>query len=125
MGCARAVNGLGEMPLPDKTLPYAVMRSLLKIIGRKRVLPLVERVKRNQPVEEVFVRHFGLQMLRRNHLGIFSDSINLPENVGARMGLATSFTDVREMIEWARKHAPRNACVWVVPYGGSTFGVVG
>lgn len=125
LGCARAVNGLGEMPLADRTLPYKAMRALLKIIGKNRVLPLVAKVKRNQPVEEVFVGHFGLQMLRRNHLGIFSDSKRLPDNIGARMGLATSFTDVQKMIHWAQKNAPKNAKVWTVPYGGSTFCITG
>jgi hypothetical protein len=109
------------MPTPKKTLPYPVMRSLLKVMGKNRILPFVKKAKQGQPVEEVFVGHFGLQMLRRNHLALFSDSPNLPQDIGRKMGLARSYTDVNEMLAWAATKAPRRANVWVFPYGGSTY----
>jgi lactate racemase len=121
MACARSEQGLGEMPLPRKTLPYSIMRTLLHVIGKHRVLPLVEKAKKGEPVEEVFVSHFGLQMLRRNHLGIFSDSDKLPQYIGRKMGLARSFTAINELVSWARQKAPRNATVWIVPHGGTTY----
>jgi len=121
MGLARSVNGLGEMPLAKKTLPYPVMRTILKLIGKKRVLPLVEKAKKDEPVEEVFIGHFALQMLRRNHISIFSDSELLPPDIGAKMGIARSFTDIASMINWAASKAPSSASVWVFPYGGATY----
>ncbi len=121
LGCARCVHGLGEMPLARKTLPYSLMRGLLKVIGKNRVLGLVQKAKKDEPVEEVFVGHFGLQMLRRNHLGIFSDSPKLPLDIGRKMGLARSFTAVQEMVDWAQAKAPSQATVWVVPAGGVTY----
>ncbi len=121
LGLARAENGLGEMPLAKRTLPYGTMRTLLQVIGKHRVLGLVEKAKKGEPVEEVFVGHFGLQMLRRNHLGIFSDSPKLPPDVGRKMGLARSFTEVTEMMVWASGKAPRQATVWAFPCGGATF----
>lgn len=121
MACVKSEFGLGEMPLPRKTLPYSVMRTLLKIIGKKRVLPFVKKVKEGQPVEEIFIGHFGLQMLRRNHLALFSDSSHLPEDIGGKMGLAKSFKRVDDLVEWTRSHAPSKATVWVFPYGGSTY----
>jgi lactate racemase len=121
MGFCRSEHGLGEMPTPKKTLPYPVMRALLKVMGKKRVLPFVKKAKQGQPVEEVFVGHFGLQMLRRNHLALFSDSPHLPQSVGRKMGLARSYTDVQEMLAWAATKAPRQAKVWIFPYGGSTY----
>jgi len=121
MGCLQCERGLGEMPLPPKTLPYTVTRTILKVIGKHRVLPLVEKVKKGQPVEEVFIGHFGLQMLRRNHLALFSDSKLLPPDVGRKIGLARSFTSVDEMVAWAATKLPRAATVWVVPYGGATY----
>ncbi|MEW5724266.1 MAG: nickel-dependent lactate racemase [Thermodesulfobacteriota bacterium] len=123
LGLVRCLEGLGEMPIPKKTLPYPVMRSLLRIIGRDRVLPLVQRVRRGEPVEEVFISHFGLQMLRRNHLGLFSDSAKLPPDVGRKMGLARSFTRVADLLDWAAAKAPRQATVWVFPRGGASFAV--
>ncbi len=105
----------------SKSLPYPVLRTLVKIIGKERILSLVKKAKKNQPVEEVFVSHFALQMLRRNHLAIFSDSVALPPDVGKRLGLARSFTDVQAMLSWAGSKAPRHATAWVVPFGGSTY----
>jgi hypothetical protein len=111
------------MTLAKKTLPYPLMRGLLRVIGKRRVLALVEKAKRGEPVEEKFVGHFGLQMLRRNHLALFSDSKELPPDIGRKMGLATSFTRVQDMIAWASKRVPRSAAVWVFPFGGSTYAV--
>lgn len=121
LGCVRCEQGLGEMPLAAKTLPYPVMRGVLKVIGKHRILPLVKKAKAGEPVEEIFVGHFGLQMLRRNHLAIFSDSPALPENVGRKMGLARSFSHIQDMISWAEARAPRTATVWVFPCGGATY----
>jgi hypothetical protein len=121
LGCVRCAHGLGEMPLAKKTLPYVAMRALLKVIGKERVLALVEKAKKDEPVEEVFVGHFGLQMLRRNHLALFSDNPKLPPDIGRKMGLARSFTAVQDMIHWASHKAPNSATVWVVPHGGATY----
>jgi nickel-dependent lactate racemase len=121
LGLCRCEHGLGEMPIPPKTVPYSVMRALTKVIGKNRILFLVEKLKKGQPVEEVFVSHFGLQMLRRSHLALFSDSPNLPNDVGRKMGLARSFTDVDEMVAWAATKAPRQAKVWIFPHGGSSY----
>lgn len=120
MGCLRCDHGFGEMPL-SKALPYPVMRTVLKIIGKDRILRLVEKAKKQQPVEEVFVGHFGLQMLRRNHLVAFSDSTTLPPDFGRKLGLLRSFTDAQEMISWAVSKVPTDATVWIVPFGGSTY----
>ena len=116
MGFLRCEQGLGEMPLAKNTLPYPVMRMLLKVLGKKRVLPLVEKARKGEPVEEVFIGHFGLQMLRRNHLAIYTDSEKLPRELGRKMGLAQSFTDIREMVSWISAKVPRNARAWIFPY---------
>jgi lactate racemase len=121
LGCVRCEQGLGEMPLARKTLPYPLMRGLLKVIGKNRVLGLVQKAKKGEPVEEVFLGHFGLQMLRRNHLALFSDSPKLPPDIGRKMGLAKSFTAVEHMIAWAEAKAPSSATIWIVPAGGVTY----
>ncbi len=121
MGFLRCEQGLGETPLAKKTLPYPVMRMLLKVIGKKRVLPLVEKARKGEPVEEVFMGHFGLQMLRRNHLAVFTDNEKLPRELGRKIGLAQSFTDIREMLSWISAKVPRNARAWIFPYGGTTY----
>jgi len=122
LGCVRCEEGLGEIAIPPRTLPYPLLRALVRVIGGRRVLPLVERIKKGEPVEEIFVGHFGLQMLRRNHLGLFSE--RLPVDTGKRMGLACTFDRVQSMIDWAVRRVPRRATVWVFPYGGSTYAEV-
>jgi hypothetical protein len=121
LGCLRCEHGLGEMPLAKKTLPYFAMRTLLKVIGKERVLALVEKAKKGEPVEEVFVGHFGLQMLRRNHLALFSDNRKLPPDVGRKMGLARSFTAIQDMIDWASRKVSSRATAWIVPAGGAMY----
>lgn len=124
IGMARAINGLGEMPLAKKTLPYVATRTILKVIGKNRVLPLVEKVKKDEPVEEIFISHLALQMLRRNNLAIFSDSTLLPPDIGRKMGMARSFTDVKTLMNWASSRVPSAATVWVFPYGGATYATI-
>jgi nickel-dependent lactate racemase len=119
MGCVWCEDGLGEIPIPKRTLPYPVLRTLVRVIGGRRILPLVERIKKGEPVEEVFVGHFGLQMLRRNHLALLSE--RLPADTGKRMGMATTFGDAPAMVAWAARRAPSKASVWVFPSGGATF----
>ncbi len=121
LGCLRAEEGLGEVPLAKKTLPYPVMRGLLRLIGGHRVLPLVEKVKEGEPIEEVFIGQVGLQLLRSNHLALFSDNPKLPADIGRKLGFARSFTVCADMVHWAAGKVPKDASVWVAPYGGSTY----
>lgn len=119
LGFLRCDDGLGEIPIPPKTLPYPILRTLVRSIGGKRILPLVERLKKNEPVEEVFIGHFGMQMLRRNHLFVYSES--LPPDTGKRLGLFRQFTSVEQLLRQAQKQVPDAATVWVFPYGGATY----
>jgi lactate racemase len=123
MGFTRCENGVGAFPVAKKTLPYPVLRTLVRVLGKKRILGLVERVKKGEPVEEVFVGHFGLQMLRRNHLGVFSQ--NLPADLDRRMGIARVFADLDAFVTWAAARAPRTATAWLFPCGGVTYATCG
>ncbi|MBI5487000.1 MAG: nickel-dependent lactate racemase [Deltaproteobacteria bacterium] len=119
LGCVYCANGLGEIPIPKRTLPYTLLRTLVRVLGRQRILGLVQKAKKGEPVEEVFVGHFALQMLRRNHLGVFSEK--LPAGLDDKMGMARVFDRVGDLVEWAAARVPQRATVWVVPNGGVTF----
>ncbi|MBF0552626.1 MAG: nickel-dependent lactate racemase [Deltaproteobacteria bacterium] len=121
LGCVKCDQGLGEMPVGSKGLPYPLVRLLARLIGKRRILPLVERMKRNEPVEEVFLAHFGLQMLRRNHLGLFSQ--NLPPALDKKLGLARVFDDVSAMFTWAAQKAPAGAAVGAFRFAASPYRV--
>jgi len=119
MGCVYCEHGLGEIFVPRRSLPYTLLRTLVRAVGPRRILGLVERVKRGEPVEEVFVGHFALQMLRRNHHGVFSE--RLDPALDRKMGMARIFGKLDEFVAWAAARAPRNATVWVFPHGGVTY----
>ena len=119
LGLLRCENGIGEVPAPRRPIPYPLLRGLVRLIGRKRILPLVERARRGEPVEEIFVGHFALQMLRRNQLGIFSE--RLPADADRSFSVARVFSRLDRLLEWAARTAPRRATVWVFPAGGVTY----
>lgn len=119
MGCVYCEHGLGEIFVPKRSLPYPLLRTLVRVLGPRRILGLVERVKRGEPVEEVFVGHFALQMLRRNHHGVYSEKLD--PALDRKMGMARIFGKLDEFVGWAAARAPRDATVWVFPHGGATF----
>jgi nickel-dependent lactate racemase len=119
LGCLRCREGRGDLPLPSWTLPYPVLRTVLRLMGRGHVLGFMNRLWPRDPVERRFLGHFGLQMLRRNHVWIFSD--RLPADTGRRLGLLRQFTRVDDMIAAAVRRVGPRATVAVFPLGGATY----
>lgn len=119
LGFLRCSEGRGDMPLPSWTLPYPLLRTVVRLANRKRILTFQRLVRRHDPVEQQFLTHFGLQMLRRNHVWFYSD--NLEPDTGRRLGALRQFASVEEMVAAAlRKVGPR-ASVAVFPFGGATY----
>jgi len=119
LGCVYCEHGLGELPVPARTLPYPLLRALVRLLGRGRILPLVQKAKAGEPAEEIFLGNFALQMLRRNHLALFSEK--LPVDTGRKLGTFRTFDQLEPAIHWAEARAPRDATVWVFPHGGATY----
>jgi lactate racemase len=119
LGCEQ---GIGDVDIPQKTLPHSVLRLLLKVLGPSRIMGFVDRLKKQAGVEEKFLAHFSLQVCRRNPLHLYSE--NLPEWVGRKTGLFTQHADIPRMLDAVRKTAPRNATVWFAPYGGVTYPIL-
>jgi nickel-dependent lactate racemase len=115
-------NGIGDLAVPPKALPMKMLRTILKVIGRHRVLWFIDKVKRDAGVEERFIAHFSMQVVRKNEIYVYSRK--LPPDTGKKLGIFKQFTDVGEMMEAARKFAPRNAEVLVYPHGGVTYPVL-
>jgi nickel-dependent lactate racemase len=119
LGCLQCAEGRGDMPLPSWTLPYAVFRPLLRLIGRERIRGFMHLLWPRDPIERRFLGHFGLQMLRRNHVWFFSD--HLPPDTGRRLGLLRQFIKVESMIAAAVRRVGPRATVAVFPLGGATY----
>lgn len=115
-------NGIGDLELPPKALPNRVLRIVLRMLGRHRVLWFIDKVKRDAGVEERFIAHFSMQVVRKNQIYVYSRK--LPADTGKKLGIFTQFTDLDEMMRAAKKYAPRNADVLVYPHGGITYPVL-
>ena len=111
-------HGIGDLTVPPKSLPNGLLRFILRLIGRKRVLGFVDRVKKDAAVEERFLAHFSMQIVRKLRILVWSPG--LPEGTGRRMGIFRQCSNVEALMEAARRAAPRNARVIVVPHGGVT-----
>ena len=122
MGFLRCERGIGDVEIPPKALPHQVLRTLLKLMGRKRIMAFVERIKKRAGVEEKFLAHFSLQVLRRNPLHVFSE--RLPADVGRRVGLFVQYAETSAMVAAVAKKAPKRATVWVFPFGGLTYPIL-
>jgi nickel-dependent lactate racemase len=119
LGLLRCTQGVGDVPEPSWTIPYPFLRVLLRLIRARKVLKWMERFRPHDPVEQKFLGHFGLQMLRRNHIWFFGE--NLPARTGRKIGMIRQFPDVERMIQAARRKVGRRATVAVFPYGGATY----
>lgn len=122
LGLLECREGLGDVAIPEKAMSNGMLRFILKILGRKRVLWFIDKVKKGAGVEERFVAHFSLQVVRKNRMLVHSP--NLPPDTGRRMGLFTQFDDLDAMVAAAARIAPRGARVHVYPHGGVTYPIL-
>lgn len=111
--------GRGDLPVPRLNLPYRMLRRLVHRLGNKRIMRMVNITRAMAPIEEKFLAHFGLQMLFRNHLSLYSD--HLESGTGRRMGIARQYDDVARMVAEAETLVGENATVAVFPMGGCTY----
>jgi hypothetical protein len=119
LGFFKCDQGLGDLAPPAWTLPYPLLRGLLRLIGAGRVHAFSRVIGRLASVEEQFLTHFGLRMLHRNHLWFYSDS--LPADLGRRLGALRQFPAVEQMVAAAEKAVGPRATVAVFPFGGVTY----
>lgn len=119
LGCVRCAEGRGDLPLPSWTLPYPLLRRVVRLARQDRILGWLRRLRPHDPIEQRFLSHFGLQMLRRNHVWIFSE--NLGPEIGRRLGMMRQYRDLRRMLADAERMVGPRASVAVFPYGGATY----
>lgn len=119
LGFLRCDGGRGDVTLPPRTLPYPINRTVMRVLGEHRIMPFVQVIKKHEPIEERFLTHFALQVLRRNHLYIFSQK--LEPDVGKRTGVLRQFSDLKEMLAAAEAKLGSRATVAVFPQGGCTY----
>jgi nickel-dependent lactate racemase len=119
LGFTYCADGRGDVPIPSWTIPYPVLRPCLKALGQKRILGFVRCLRKHDPIEQRFLAHFGLQMLRRNHIWFYSD--RLEPDLGHKFGMLRQYTDVEKMIADTVSKVGTRATVAVFPFGGATY----
>lgn len=122
IGLLECRHGIGDITVPPKTLPNGLLRFILKIIGGKRILGFAGWVTRNAGIEERFLSHFSMQLVRRNKMLVYSRK--LPADTGKKLGIFVQFATVEAMMDAARRYAPKYARVLIYPFGGATYPVV-
>lgn len=115
-------HGLGDVAVPTQSLPNRWLRRLLRLLGPRRILPFVDRVKHSVGIEERFLAHFSMQVVRKTRVLIHAPT--LPSGTDRRLGLFRHFDDPREMVLVAARRAPKRAKVLISPYGGAAYPVV-
>lgn len=119
LGFLNCREGLGDMPLPRWTLSYPLLRFLVRLARKQRLLMWLRFLRRRDPIEQLFLTHFGLQMLRRNDVWIYSHG--LAADIGQRVGAFRQYNSVAAMFAAAEKHVGRVPTVAVFPRGGATY----
>lgn len=123
MGFLRAERGLDDIALPEKPPPLAVLRTLLRVVGRKNVMRFLEAVKKGLNVEEKFLTYYSMRLIREYRLFMYVP--NLSEQEIRHLGFFLSCRTPQAVVDAAARKLKRDARVAVFPDGGATFPVLG
>jgi len=119
MGFLRAQRGLDDIPLPEKSTPLWLTRTILRTLGPARVLRFLEKVKPGLDVEQKFLTYYSMQLIRAHNLYFYVPSLSDAE-VKA-LGFFERFNQPQEVIERGLKHLGKKATIAVFKEGGATF----
>jgi nickel-dependent lactate racemase len=119
LGFVRCAEGLGDVPVPSWTLPYGFLRRAVRLMRQDRVLNWLSLFRPGDPPEQRFLGHFGMQMLRRNHIWVYSD--RLEPGTGKKLGTLRQYPSVERMLADAVRVVGARATVAVFPVGGATY----
>jgi lactate racemase len=119
LGFVHCAEGLGDVPLPSWTLPYGFLRRSVRLMRPNRVLNWLRLFRPGDPPEQRFLGHFGMQMLRRNHIWVYSD--RLAPGTGKKIGTLRQYPTVEQMLADAVRLVGPRATVAVFPFGGVTY----
>jgi len=119
LGLLRCNEGRGDVQFPSWTLPYSLVRFVVNLIRQSRVLNWLNLARPHDPPEQRFLLHFALQMVRRNHIWLYSDG--LEPNTGRRIGTLRQYDALDRMLADAVRKVGSRATVAVFPQGGATY----
>ncbi len=122
MAFLKAERGLDDIPLPDKPPPLFVLKTILKGIGKSRVMGFLNIVKKGLDVEQKFLTYYSMRLIREYNIFCYVPSLS--EKEIRHLGFFKNCGSPDEVIEKGGRKLPGNARVAVFPDGGATFPVM-
>ncbi len=122
MAFLKAERGLDDIPLPAKPPPLFVLKTILKTIGKSRVMGVLNLVKKGLDVEQKFLTYYSMRLIGEHD--IFCYVPKLSETEIRHLGFFKNGTSPQAVIDAGGRKLPKNARVAVFPDGGATFPIV-
>jgi nickel-dependent lactate racemase len=122
MGFLRAVRGLDDIPLPDKPPPLAVLRTILKLVGKSNVMGFLNLIKKGLNVEERFLTYYSMRLIREYKMFFYAPSLSDTEI--RHLGFFHACSQPEDVISMGARKVKKDAHVAVFPDGGATFPIL-
>lgn len=123
MAFLQAERGLDDIALPDKPPPLFVLKTILRTIGKSRVMGFLNVVKKGLDVEQKFLTYYSMRLISDHDIFCYVPVLS-PKEV-RHLGFFKNCQSPGEVIEKAGRKLPKNARVAVFPDGGATFPIIG
>jgi len=123
MGFLRAERGLDDIALPDKAPPLAVLKTILRLIGKSNVMKFLDVVKKGLNVEEKFLTYYSMRLIREYQLFFYVPALSDQEI--RHLGFFRHCRAPQAVIDEGARKLKKNAQVAIFPDGGASFPLVG
>lgn len=123
MGFLRAERGLDDIALPDKPPPLAVLKTILRLLGKSNVMKFLDVVKKGLNVEEKFLTYYSMRLIREYQLFLHVPSLSDQEI--RHLGFFRNCRAPQAVIDEGARKLKKNAQVAIFPDGGASFPLVG
>lgn len=122
MAFLKAERGLDDIPLPDKPPPLFVLKTILRTIGKSRVMNFLNIVKKGLDVEQKFLTYYSMRLISDHDLFCYVPALSQKEV--RHLGFFKNCQTPAEVVDKGSAKLPKNARVAVFPDGGATFPVI-
>lgn len=122
MAFLNAERGLDDIALPDKPPPLFVLKTILRSIGKSRVMGFLNIVKKGLDIEQKFLTYYSMRLISDHDIFCYVPALSQKEI--RHLGFFKSCGSPGEVIEKGGGKLPKNARVAVFPDGGATFPII-
>ncbi|RNC28499.1 MAG: hypothetical protein AWM53_01479 [Candidatus Dichloromethanomonas elyunquensis] len=117
----RCSQGIGDLALSERTfLPPDLMRLFAQECGVEKLVDIREKHCGALKTEERFMMELFTELCRRHHILVYVPT-SVPVDIGEKLGFFELFHDLDKLMNRAAILAPREAVVYTLSHGGTTF----